>query len=86
MERFHGFLDLRLEMAVNRAQGRGFFPENDSWHSLRRDATVLLELINPDPDQLRAALVGLIGALVEPSGQHHALGNEHYLLGDNPAG
>ena len=64
LERFHGCLELRLDLAVNRAHGRAFIPENDSWRSLRRDAASLLADLAPDADHLREALAALVNALL----------------------
>ena len=48
LTRFHGCLELRLDLLSNRTGGRGFIPENDSWRSIVRDARAALsELARP---------------------------------------
>lgn len=64
MERFHGFLELRINFATNRAKGRAYIPDNDSWRSIRRDAAHLLEDLAPDPEHIRQGLAGLVEALI----------------------
>jgi hypothetical protein len=61
MERFHGCLELRLDLLSNRSGGRAFFPDNDSWRSILRDARALLQELVPEPEQLR----GLVDAIVK---------------------
>ena len=77
LERFHACLELRLDLAANRAAGRARFPDNDSWRSLRRDAARLLGDLAPDPERLRHALAGLVSAL---------LGEDPARLGEAPHG
>ncbi len=60
LERFHGCFELRLDLAANRARGRAFFPDNDSWRSLLRDAARLLNDLDPDPDRLRRLLAAFV--------------------------
>lgn len=68
LERFHGFFELRIEMAVNRVQGRAAFPDNDSWRSLIRDAAALLDDLDPDPERLRSLLARLVKQVAADAG------------------
>jgi len=60
LERFHGCFELRLDLVSNRAHGRAFFPDNDSWRSLLRDAARLVDALQPDADRLRKLLAGFV--------------------------
>lgn len=83
LERFHGCLELRLDLAANRLHGRAFFPQNDSWRSLRRDAARLLDDLAPEPEYLRRSLAGLVAALLRQHGQALDSGTMHALI-DRP--
>ncbi len=59
LARFHGFFELRLDFVTNSIFGRGFFPENDSWQSILKHASYVLAELDPNPDQIRAAVASL---------------------------
>lgn len=60
MERFHGCLELRLDLLSNRGKGRAFFPDNDSWRSILRDARALLQELEPEPERLRSLVDAIV--------------------------
>ena len=60
LERFHGCFELRLDMAINRVQGRARFPDNDSWRSIIRDAAHLLADLEPNAERLQTLLAAMI--------------------------
>ena len=59
LARFHGFFELRLDFLTNSVLGRGFFPENDSWQSILKHASYLLDELDPEPDWVRHMLASL---------------------------
>lgn len=65
LERFHGCLELRLDLLANRRQGRGRLPENDSWRSILRDARAVLAELVPDPARLQALVATLAATAPE---------------------
>ncbi len=66
LARFHGCLELRLDLLSNRAQGRGHIPENDSWRSIVRDARAALSEVEPDPRRLQDLLAALVQHMATP--------------------
>lgn len=76
LARFHGFLDLRMDMLRSHYKRRGTFPENDMWRNIVRDAAYLLETLEPDPDRLRRLLEAIT---------HQAALGEAPLLGGRSA-
>lgn len=63
LERFHHFLLLRLGRLPAEARRAGRFPLGDRWRQVVRDASYLLDLLDPDPEALRRRLAGLVESL-----------------------
>lgn len=61
LERFHAFLELRLDMLSARSRQEERFPESDLWRNVMRDARYLAESIEPD-QALRTRLEGILTA------------------------
>lgn len=53
LRRFHAFLELRMEMVPQRLRAERRLPESDLWNNIVRDATYLLEEIEPDEARRR---------------------------------
>ena len=53
LERFHAFLDLRLDMVSERVLGSRSFPAGDMWQNIVRDARYLVEDLEPDAERRR---------------------------------
>lgn len=61
LERFHRFLELRVEMLSDEDHERESFPQNDAWNSIVRHAGYVLEDIEGlDPDPLQHRLAALV--------------------------
>lgn len=56
LERFHRFLELRLDMLPEHAKKQGVFPQNDLWQSIVRDAGHVLEALGADVELLQRQL------------------------------
>ena len=54
LERFHRFLELRIDMMPAAARRERRLPDSPVWQSIVRDAGYLLELLEPDPARRRA--------------------------------
>lgn len=68
MERFHRFLELRVEMLSEEAHRKEAFPQSDAWDSIVRHAGYVLEdLESVDPDAVRGDLANLVHLLVRES-------------------
>lgn len=65
MERFHRFLELRIEMLPEPARRRASIPQNDAWDHVVQHAGYLLEELEPHPDSLRDELTPIVRALVQ---------------------
>lgn len=63
LERFHHFLQLRIEMLPRPERRAGHFPQNDLWRNLVKDASHLLETLGADPQMLEHQLIWIIRAL-----------------------
>ncbi|GIV60150.1 MAG: hypothetical protein KatS3mg043_1239 [Rhodothermaceae bacterium] len=66
LERFHGCLELRLDLLANRQHGRARFPDNDSWRRILHDARALLHELEPNPERIQALLAALLS---QPGGR-----------------
>jgi hypothetical protein len=53
LERFHAFLDLRLDMVSERVLENHSFPAGDMWENIVRDARYLVEDLEPDAERRR---------------------------------
>lgn len=68
LERFHRFLELRVDMLPEEAHRRESFPQNDAWDSIVRHAGYVLEDLEAvEPDALRDELAPLVHALIRRS-------------------
>jgi hypothetical protein len=56
IERFHRFLELRIDMIPESYRRKRQLPGNNLWESIVRDAAYLLELLEPDPQKRRRLL------------------------------
>jgi len=65
LERFHRFLELRMDMMPAARKAERKIPSNNLWESILRDAKYLLELLEPDVkkrNRIAASLnTGLLG-------------------------
>lgn len=48
LERFHRFLELRIDMMPSTLKAGRAIPNNNLWESIQRDAQYLFELLEPD--------------------------------------
>ena len=64
LERFHRFLELRLDMLPDEALRQEVFPQNNLWMSITRDASHALEALLMDADGLRQELMWVVRAVV----------------------
>lgn len=69
LERFHRFLELRLDMLPDAARQRAAFPQNDAWDHVVRHAGYVLEELAHDPNSLQHKLVSIVRTLIR---QHEA--------------
>lgn len=70
LERFHRFLELRVDMLSDEAHQRESFPQNDAWDSIVRHAGYVLEDLEAiDPDAVRDELAPLVQTLTRQSGE-----------------
>ena len=58
LERFHRFLELRVDMMPEHAKKNRTLPDNNLWQSIVRDARYLFELLEPD-DKKRKKLTSI---------------------------
>ena len=65
LERFHRFLELRLDRLSAENRRQGVFPQNDTWFNIMRDAGYLLETFDADPDLTRRRLAWLVQRLLQ---------------------
>lgn len=86
LERFHGFFELRIDMAANREHGRAFFPENDSWRALVRHAAGVLGDLETDAERLRGLLAGFVREMMDETGGRKDLGKASLRRLLHPAG
>lgn len=63
LERFHRFLELRMDMLSEADRERAAFPQNDAWNAILRHATYVLDELNPDSDALQQKVSWLIDTL-----------------------
>lgn len=63
LERFHRFVELRLEMLPEEARREERIPAGDRWENLMRDAGNTLEALEPDGDRLRGRLERVVRAI-----------------------
>lgn len=64
LERFHRFLELRVDMLSDTEQERAIFPQNDAWDALLRHATYVLDELDSNPDALQQKVNWLIDTLI----------------------
>lgn len=68
LERFHRFLELRVDMLSDEDHERERFPQNDAWDSIVRHAGYVLEdLDGVDPEAVRGELAALVRTLTRES-------------------
>lgn len=68
LERFHRFLELRVEMLSDEDHERKSFPQNDAWDSVVRHAGYVLEdLEGVDPESVCDELATLVRTLTRES-------------------
>ena len=63
LERFHRFLELRIDMMPAEAKKKRTLPENNLWESIVRDARYLFELLEPDERKRRKLETGSLTRL-----------------------
>lgn len=68
LERFHRFVELRIEMLPEEARTRGAFPEGDRWDNLVRDASNTLEELEDDGEEVRERVERVVRRLVRDTG------------------
>lgn len=69
LERFHRFLELRVEMLPDEAHERESFPQSDAWDSIVRHAGYVLEDLEAvDPDAVRDEVAALVSLLTRQGG------------------
>lgn len=70
LERFHRFLELRVERLSDEAHRRESFPQTDAWASIVRHAGYVLEdLDGVDPDAVRDELVFFVRTLTQQTAE-----------------
>lgn len=70
LERFHRFLELRVERLSDEAHRRELFPQTDAWDSIVRHAGYVLEDLDAvDPDAVRDELAPLVHTLTQQSAE-----------------
>lgn len=70
LERFHRFLELRIEMLPEAARRRSVFPLTDAWQHVVRHAGYLLDDLDLDPEhrhRLQAEVAGAVGRCDAPA-------------------
>lgn len=68
LERFHRFLELRVQRLSDEAHRTESFPQNDAWDSVIRHAGYVLEALEDvEPDAVREELAPLIYTLTSQS-------------------
>lgn len=81
LERFHRFLELRVEMLSDEAHRNESFPQNDAWDSIVRHAGYVLEdLDGVNPEGVRDELASMVHTLVQQSEKARAP-TERRLIG-----
>lgn len=69
LERFHRFLELRVEMLSEEDHERESFPQNDAWDSIVRHAGYVLEDLEAiDSDAVRGEVAALVSLLAREGG------------------
>lgn len=68
LERFHRFLELRVEMLPGDLARDESFPQNDAWDHVVRHAGYALEELEPDPASLKEQ-VGWVARLLTRRGE-----------------
>jgi len=63
LERFHRFVELRLDRLGPQDHADGQYPVDDSWHGITRDARNTAELLGDDPQERAKRLGRLAGAM-----------------------
>lgn len=63
LERFHRFLELRIDMLPDAARRHAVFPQRDAWDHVIRHAAYVLDDLTADPAALHHELDGLVHAL-----------------------
>jgi len=66
LERFHRFMELRIDRLSEKQKGEGVFPINDTWKGISRDAGNLLDLLDPGGRRKTSQLENVMRALVPP--------------------
>ncbi|MCZ6757390.1 MAG: hypothetical protein O7C39_03815 [Bacteroidetes bacterium] len=66
LERFHRFLELRIDRLSKTQMKEGVFPINDTWKGITRDAGNLLDLLDQDGSRKTDRLETVMRALVPP--------------------
>ncbi len=64
LERFHRFLELRVDMMPDLQKEKRQIPNNNLWESVVRDAGYLFELLEPDVKKRRAITQSLTKGLL----------------------
>lgn len=68
LERFHRFLELRVDRLSDEAHERERFPQTDAWDSVVRHAGYVLEdLEGVEPEEIRRQLTTVVRILIERS-------------------
>lgn len=68
LERFHRFLELRVEMLSDENHRNESFPQSDAWDSIVRHAGYVLEDLDAiDPEAVRDELAPLVHTLIRQS-------------------
>ena len=66
LERFHRFLELRIDRLSEKQKKEDVFPINDTWKGITRDAGNLLDLLDQDGSRKTDRLETVMRALVPP--------------------
>jgi len=80
LERFHAFLELRLDMLSDAHRRDRIFPPSDLWDNVMRDARYLAETLEPNHTQREALLSWLVSVLSDPEKARAALGASEGLF------
>jgi hypothetical protein len=81
LERFHAFLDLRMDMLRPDARRHARVPQNQMWENILRDATYLLEDLDPDYAHRQSLLEQILEQVIHDPDRLPEGFQWHYLPG-----
>jgi hypothetical protein len=73
LERFHRFLELRIDRLSDEQKAQGVFPANDTWNGIMRDAGNLVDLMDTDEKRRTRRISGVMRELIPGIGNKGAV-------------